>query len=121
MTLLLVVDWSNRSKRTARKILQTRILVSWRFISAHKADCAPLPLTKRRRRRPSAAPRRRRRRRRCAYRNPSSVGGAEVDKCPTSGENAIDDAIMSTVTPDGGASGRGPQGRDAEQIGEKTG
>ena len=42
MTLLLVVDWSNRSKRTARKILQTRILVSWRFISAHKADCAPL-------------------------------------------------------------------------------
>ena len=47
--LLLVVDWSNRSKRTARKILQTRILVSWRFISAHKADCAPLlwliPLT----------------------------------------------------------------------------
>ena len=44
MTLLLVVDWSNRSKRTARKILQTRILVSWRFISAHKADCAPLVL-----------------------------------------------------------------------------
>ena len=37
-----MVDWSNRSKRTARKILQTRILVSWRFISAHKADCAPL-------------------------------------------------------------------------------
>ena len=45
MILLLVVDWSNRSKRNARQILQTRILVSWRFISAHKDDCAPLDVT----------------------------------------------------------------------------